>query len=87
MIREGDRTAATIYDFSAVPALDDGGAAPAIQEQDRLLALANAFQETVRQASAEYAAITFPQLLAHILNLNPRQFRRAARRLLADPVG
>jgi hypothetical protein len=87
MIRQGDRTAATVHDFSAVPALDYGGAAPAIQEQDRLLSLADAFPETLRQASAEYAAITVPQFLAHILNLNPRQFRRAARRLLADAVG
>ena len=86
---EGQRHRATgaAYHVTAVAALDNRRTAAAIQEQDRLLALANSLDEALFQSPAEDATISFAQFLTHIADFGLGQLSCFKNVVRANAVG
>ena len=66
MVGQGDRATGTDRDVSTVTALNEGGVAAAVQEQDGLLSPGYAFPQCLLEGAGEDAAVALAQLFPHI---------------------
>ena len=73
VIRHGDIAIVAEDDVSAVSAGDEGGIAPSIDEQHRLLAFFEALAQILREFSAEDAVVACLKLLPHVDDLDHGQ--------------
>jgi len=72
---QGYLTATTAQHEATMPALDECGATPAVEEQNHLFPAVYGLCHRLRQSATEDAAVAGFQLVSHVHDVNSRQWR------------